>query len=281
MPLYIHPKKLLAHRVAAIALYRGLLSACADIPFEPNQRTKLQNITRNRFKHNQGLQSKRLLRQAFYAGYEALNVLESAAAGDVTSGERILSILSQTPSRLTRRPKQRALKRLPVKDDRARTLPPGQKLLETRPHKHVTGIRRVPKLIYANGFPMLRIKKPQSHSVGRVIRQLVSQRVRRWEDRWQLEDWWIPMSRMEDRWDNILLAECGVGDVQESESKWEYSVLSAFQDLRARQDKTRDKGTQMARRMQEIVDQEQELANNEQAMRDAQFEVQRRLQTKR
>jgi len=54
----------------AIALFRALLRQCNAAPFSNDERTALQNIVRNNYKHNADIHSTRLLKLAFHAGYE-------------------------------------------------------------------------------------------------------------------------------------------------------------------------------------------------------------------
>lgn len=86
--LYNAPKHVPAHKLAgqsigllltaedqlislsATALYRALLRQSRAAPIAEDERNILQIVLRNKFRHNRNLQSWRLLRLAFTAGYE-------------------------------------------------------------------------------------------------------------------------------------------------------------------------------------------------------------------
>ena len=136
-----------------------------------------------------------------------------------------------------------------------------------RPFPHITGRRRVPRLVVASGFPFLRIKKPQSQYLGRIIRddlRLFHQRIQRFQ---QLEGN-FELGLNEDRWDEILESTCGVKKAKNrGESSWSHMAGTAKHEISTLITQHREKRADMARRMQEIVDKEQALADQERLQR--------------
>lgn len=134
-----------------------------------------------------------------------------------------------------------------------------------RPFPHVSGRRRVPRLVITNGFPFLRIKKPQSPHLGRIIRDDILLFRKRITLHQKLKDhtlWGLD----EDAWDGILESKCGIRRDEERVS-WSYLINEAAKEVSAKLTAHRQKRVDMARRMQDIVDKEQALADQERMQR--------------
>lgn len=296
--------KLTTTALAAIALYRALLTQCAapSLPLAEDQRAALRNIVRNKFRRNRHVHSSRLLKLAFTTGYELLDTLDRASLSatehaDASAQEAatlLTSLLISAPPHLTGPPRRKpGLKRLDPSPEACP--PPEQTVLALRPRPLSelggTGIRQVPHLFSANLFPVLRIGKPQPRSLSRVLTDKVKQRQRRLNVREKSEDEWAELGKLEDEWDRIVSEVCGVKDLDTYDVQTEdtadgvangrggngvfHGVSWASEPLRFVRMINTQLTTQKAdtertvKRMQEIVDQEAELAYKEREARNA------------
>jgi hypothetical protein len=73
----------------------------------------------------------------------------------------------------------------------------------SRPRPVVTGRRRIPALVSANGIPFLRIKKPQPQNLSRVLRQLHEYKEKLTERRHRLNLETL-FAKDEEDWDRLL-----------------------------------------------------------------------------
>lgn len=275
MPRFLTPKKSTEHRVAAIALYRALLSGCSSAALPDDDRTALRNAIRNKFRQNRKLQSPYQLGLSFKLGYETVDKLDTATPASTPTLSRLIATL---PLGLTRAPPAPRPSPPPPPPPHPSgkhplaTLPPSRAVLAVRPYARVTGQRRVPVLASANGIPFLRLTKPQPASLSRVLRQKLARRMATFHARIELQNYWLPLAQQEDEWDALVAREAGkgmgLGDtdglrVVAAEGKWVDVVLRAREEnvdvyeewLR------RDRG--IIKRMQGIVDQETALVLKE------------------
>ncbi|KAH7054424.1 hypothetical protein B0J12DRAFT_657638 [Macrophomina phaseolina] len=299
MPKFVVPSRSGAHRVAAIALYRALLTQCAapPLPLADDQRSALRNIVRNKFRRNRHLHSARLLKLAFTTGYELLDTLDQASCttsntnnptsyAASSAATLLTSLLTTAPAHLTRAPRR---KTTPARLDPSPEAcpPPAQTLLATRPRPSSelggSGIRQVPRLVSANLFPMLRVDKPQPRSLSRVLTDKVKQRQRRMDLREKAGDTWAALGREEDEWDRIVWEVCGVKEEdtfvgEEGEggaaaaaaaSSWATEPLRVVKAVTAQLGAQRAATEKMVARMQGIVDKERELKHKEREERRA------------
>jgi hypothetical protein len=237
------------------------------------QRTALQNVARNRFYEERHQQSPRRIKLAFHAGYTALDLLDGSAAGDAQSTARILEYLSAVPERLTKPPEKKVKRKREYEHD-DRDPPPLYKFLNVfpRPLGSVDGIRKIPHLIDANGFPFVRWKKPQPRSVSRVLRQNIEQRQTRMDLLANLNEFWIPLSQYEDKWDEMVKKraeeEGKVDGVEQDKvlfaTAMREELYSVLQLMREKSQRARA----LAEKMQAIVDREVELAREERRQRE-------------
>lgn len=287
MPRFLVPRHVSAHRISAIALYRALLQQSRAVPLPAQSQNELQNIVRNRFKQVIHLHSYQRLKLAFQAGYEAVDHLDAAVAGDEKSTSYIAQLLAKAPAKVKADPP----KALPPKSKReersrsegestaststSRTQPfkPSDELL-SRPHplSQISGKRHIPVLFNANNIPVLRIKKPQPENLSSFLKSRIKQRQRRHNRRhWLAEQ--IEFAQYEDLWDEIVERQTGTRDGQKGrkgngeEPTWaeEFEISKEeVEDLIALEQR---KNAEMAFRMQEIVDRETEAFERERAER--------------
>ncbi|KAF2461058.1 hypothetical protein BDY21DRAFT_315015 [Lineolata rhizophorae] len=260
---YRAPKFVGAHRVAAIGLFRALLSQCRATPFPAGERALLQNIVRNSFRRRRELQSPRLLGNAFSAGYRALDLLDKAAAGDAASISHLQALFPRAPSHLTRAPRPK-----PPARKGPSPPPPGQKLLEVRPRPTVSGIRHVPRYVRANRFPMLRVKKPQPKVLSGMIRNRLKA-LQRWTEQMDAINMdQVPAAQLEDRWELDMDALRGVSppsDAEKAENDASFTDAEneSMSTIAHRLIRLRKKSRDNAVRMLDIVEQEKALAKKE------------------
>ncbi|KAK3616848.1 hypothetical protein LTR56_024857 [Elasticomyces elasticus] len=257
MPSYRLPRKSTAHRIAAIALYRALLSSCRALAaVEGPSCNELQNIIRNRFKQARHEQSTRRLRLAFEAGYEAIDHLDAAVAGDVPSHDYILDLLAKAPTKVKQAPPV-AITQETVKDLKRSLQPqystPRSSLFDRPlPLSQLSGSRHIPVLYNAQGMPVLRLSKPQPESLSGLTEEL-------------------EMARAEDKWDEIVQQYDRGQRRARGENVWAYEVYEARNEVMGKLSDEKWKNQVMAEKMQAVVDRETEQVKleREQSMRKA------------
>jgi len=226
-----------------------------------------------------------LLGVSFRAGYEALDHLDAAAAGDTASTEFLTSLVSTLPPALSRPPPVKPRDPPPPHPSKKALacLPPELAELNVRPRKTVSGVRRVPILCSANGVPFLRLKKPQPVSLSRILRQKIDRRQKVFDQMVLLDNYWLPIAQAEDDWDDLVIAECGTGAVLDEGAKgikdskkageWERELwdgvlwVEEIEKAKATNKKAyvddMAHGREMAKKMIKIIDQEMVLAKKE------------------
>ncbi|KAH9844611.1 putative complex I LYR family protein [Teratosphaeria destructans] len=294
MPNYLLPRNQGAHRIAAVSLFRTLLAQCrALLALEAPQRHELQNIIRNRFKQARHISGQKLLRYQFEAGYEAVDCLDAAAAGEHQARLRLLQLLENVPVKVKQDPPVLIPKRLRKtirKRDRERNGP-----LEAEPVvkpsifdrplplEQLSGRRKVPALFNAQGLPVLRIKKPQPQSLSGYIADKLSQRQKRHDLRHRLDEE-LNMARMEDEWDRIVDQQFGERGTcskdagghlfqrqffGQQEPRWSGEFLRASRNLADQLKVQRERNIEIRDKMMEVVAKERELYEKEKAERTA------------
>jgi len=287
MPSFLVPRHVSAHRISAIALYRALLHQSRAVPLPAQSQKELQNVVRNRCKQSIHLHSYQRLKLAFQAGYEALDHLDAAVAGDEKSTSYIAELLAKAPAKVKADPpapllpkrKSKERKETDISTAMASSSPaakPSTTELFSRPHplSQLSGKRHVPVLFSANSIPILRIKKPQPESLSGFIRHRIEQRQRRHDRKhWLMEQ--IQFAQYEDLWDEIVEREVGVRDDDGEELTWaeEFEVAKNQVDWLIRLEGK--KNVAMAAKMQGIVDRETEMFERERAERKEAKRVER------
>lgn len=276
MPKFLLPIRSGRHRVAAIALFRALLSQCRALSgIGSQQREELQNLIRNRFKQARHVQSNARLRINFEAGYEAVDHLDAAVAGSEESKGYILQLLDKAHPRAKQTPPivlPKTLRRDVEKRQRkeaaqARHEEPRVSLFERPvPLEQLSGKRHVPILASANSIPFLRIKKPQPESLSAYLSKRIKTRQKRHDMRQRLEAE-VDFARHEDTWDSIVSQHKGVG--RDSSVRWSSGARLALRGVQDKLTGEKLKNQAMAEKMQAVVDREQELFDKERAARSS------------
>ncbi|KAK8215941.1 hypothetical protein IWZ01DRAFT_495627 [Phyllosticta capitalensis] len=300
MPKFLVPRNTGTHRVAAIALYRALLTSCGTVPIAAEDRQPLRNVVRKKFRRNKLVHSSRLLTLAFNSGYDTLDLFDRAAEGDLSSTQHISELLSQTPPHLKRPPPR---PRLPKKIEGrpfSECPPPEQQLLETRPYVTVPGKRKVPKLRVNNGIPFLMYSKPQPLSLGRILRWKNDKTQKRMDWTQAVEHEMLPEAQQEDNWDDMLEAVFGIGDSDNPDAhdaetegdhkmegeggdtnRWTSEANALHHSMSIEHIQQKTNRTRTARLMQGIIDREEVLAQKEKAERKSFKTMNRQLKAKR
>ncbi|KAI9794683.1 MAG: hypothetical protein M1833_007399 [Piccolia ochrophora] len=259
MKRYRPPAQSGAHRTACLALYRALLQPIPHILIAPSRQKSLHKYITRTFRRNRDLQSTRILTHTLRTGYEGEQLLRTAAAGDAASTARVVSLLdalvpvkattaTATP-RATPEPTPKAVHRLPAPY-------PGAIPILARPHLHLTGRRHVPTLVSAGGNPMLRIKKPQSPFLSRVLRDKVAARQKQFDRLMGLEGE-IEEAEMEDEWDVL------VGGGEEWEPRWVWPLEEEKLKVEDWLREDERKKVALSQKFLEIVDKETGLRDEE------------------
>jgi hypothetical protein len=145
---------------------------------------------------------------------------------------------------------------------------PGAIPVLSRPILGLKGRRHVPHLVTTMNFPFLRIKKPQSPYLSRVIRNKKTQ----WQRRITRLQWYEEQEMMasdEDVWDSILAQDHGVvsEEGRGPEQRWASVWRKAIGDLKETLNEVSRANTELSRRMWDIVKEERRLAAIEEAER--------------
>ncbi|KAI9653308.1 MAG: hypothetical protein M1821_007632 [Bathelium mastoideum] len=255
----------------AIALYRALLKQTSVVALQPEERQAVQNVIRNKFKGGYLLTSERLLKNAFTAGYQALDRLDAAAVGTEGALGYLRELLSKTPSKL-QQPVQNRRSRNTKKGAPERPLHTGRSVLDRPlPKEKLAGKRVVPRLIGANGVPFLRFKKPQPRNLSLLISHRIKQREDRYERQEEARDM-LEIAKGEDQWDRILWNKFKVGSAPKRKfipwgSQWDHPWRRQIWVLRRLRDEEKVKNAILAAKMHDIVVQEQKLADEEEKER--------------
>ncbi|KAI2636681.1 hypothetical protein GGS21DRAFT_40692 [Xylaria nigripes] len=177
---------------------------------------------RRAFQRNKTDTSPRIIYPALSAGYRMLEVLHAAATSPTST--HYSSVISFLQSRLEERkrsldnyvpppPKPDAprpgtiplLVNVTPQPTRANPNPEIEYAIPSRPRPQSelggSGQRRIPQMDFAGDFPFLRLGKPQSKLLSRVIRQKLSRRIERGAklQRFARED--LEDARLEDKWE--------------------------------------------------------------------------------
>ncbi|KAK3070217.1 hypothetical protein LTR53_010838 [Teratosphaeriaceae sp. CCFEE 6253] len=267
------------HRCAGIALFRALLSQCAALPhLESHQRNELQNIARNRFKQARHEQSARRLRLLFEAGYEAIDHLDAAVAGDEKSQNYVAELLRKAPARVKQAPSiifdddvMHELKRRVHERPEAHKKPSDALFARPLLLSQLSGKRHVPVLYNAQGIPVLRLSKPQPESLSGYINHRVQRKQKRHDTRQRL-DVEGDLAWREDEWDGILAEQTGVVDGSGEKARergWGHEIGAAKREVFKKLEEDSERNRVMAEKMQAVVDREEEQARVEREQRQS------------
>ncbi|KAJ5929458.1 hypothetical protein N7454_006408 [Penicillium verhagenii] len=276
------PKHSGVHRFACLALYRTLLRQCSPSIGNAPWLDETKFLAKQRFRRYKDLQSPSQVANALKAGYQALDLLDSASKGNRHDEDQIKSILAQAKSikesysAMQREISQskppspvKPLSRLQLKKEETirheketRLRHPDAESILSRPRPKVNGKRHVPVLVNARGVPFLRIKKPQPRNLSGVIRTKLEKRWHRIEmrERLQVE---LLFAKDEDAWDQITNTKFG------DPSSWTTSIKASLDDVASKIKQMDQDNREMSERMWQIVLDERELAAKEEKERQA------------
>ncbi|RAL63470.1 hypothetical protein DID88_003890 [Monilinia fructigena] len=222
MPAQFIPRKSGRHRIACIALYRALLEQCLRVPIPAELQPKgpihpLKHLIRKQFRRNVREHSPRIVVAALKMGYENEKLIRTAGDGDPRSRSQIYELLRYrknvaAASALVPQPPKPKI-RYPE------AIPGAPKLLEVRPlpFEKLSGPRHVPKFAKAMVSNFLRIQKPQSPYLSRVLRDKIDTRQKRTDSRERIE-YLEEIAIAENTWEDIV--EDHLEDEGLSVDKW-------------------------------------------------------------
>jgi hypothetical protein len=274
---YFIPRKSGVHRFACLCLYKALLAHCTRLNLSRPHKDGLQSFIRAQFKAHATLQSPSKITSALKAGYEAVDLLHAASTGNAQSLANLSRLLKSTAAlkstltvhaRLSQKPTSPptptqlavAASVAAHKNPVAHT-PRLDVLSRPLPASALTGRRHVPVLVSAAGLPFLRLTKPQPPSLSRMIRQKLEARQKIWDGVEFLKKL-NPLAEDEDEWDEIVTEMDG----RLKDPTGATFIEAQRETYRSWWQKSREmeaKGPEMARRMQEIVEEEGRLKREE------------------
>ncbi|KAF7894492.1 uncharacterized protein EAF01_009943 [Botrytis porri] len=283
MPAQFIPRKSGRHRIACIALYRTLLEQCLRVPIPTELQPKgfthpLKHLIRKQFRRNVREHSPKIVVAALKTGYEAEELIRAAGDGDVDSRHKIYELLHYRKSVAT----QSALVPQPpkLKIRYPEAIPGVPKLLETRPlpFEKLSGPRHVPKFAKAMVSNFLRIQKPQSPYLSRVLRDKIDTRQKRVNSRERIE-YLEELAFAENTWEDLIedqLENEGLSVDKWNEKQpglgwgvgfWEKDLQLADAYVKHLMVSEALKVVEMSKKQLEIVDKEKELWKRERGQR--------------
>jgi hypothetical protein len=216
------------------------------------------------------------LAKSIRAGYAAIDMLDGAAVGDEASLQRVRDLLARVPMTLKEkrvRPLEAAA-RVTSRQPRQKAMSstaPLFKFVNMFPRPEVKGIRKVPFLVSANGFPFIRWKKPQPDSLSRVLTNLIRMRLKKWKNFNRVNDYFVPLAEREDEWDEMMenLVEDAKQDPLTKDEDPGFTVTIGDIGERMREQLTEmdETRSEWIEKMNYIVAEEQRLKDKEDAER--------------
>lgn len=222
MPKLPVPHRSDAHRLACLSLYRALLKQSFALP--STQSAGVTSLIRYRFKTDRVLQSPSQIADGLRAGNDVLNLLCACAQGRMDSIARLSSLIEST----LKLSESNKVYRSALRSSRSPAAPrPGPKAVTAHlgasrmshsgrlctgavfsrplPLSQIRGgKRRVPRFVSVQGIPFLRYSKPQSPTLGRVLRQKIAWNIKKWDQRGKLAEVNIRWGENEDAWDALV-----------------------------------------------------------------------------
>ncbi|KAF7560291.1 hypothetical protein G7046_g3839 [Stylonectria norvegica] len=205
------------HRVAAIALYRALLSTGRKIPVpEELHRGPVHpvvHLMRKRFTNNATYTSSRIVYASMAAGYKFLTLFTKAQTPDSPEHREIISHLrtrfEESASSRAKAPPQKIPPNhgppLLTKVSGPNEPPKYMSTIRPLPKTALRGDRKVPHVVTtADGQPFIRTRKPQPRVLSRAIGRktmIYRKKIYRIVD---LEDEIMPSAMLEDNWDSLM-----------------------------------------------------------------------------
>ncbi|ESZ97465.1 hypothetical protein SBOR_2154 [Sclerotinia borealis F-4128] len=261
----------------------ALLEQCPRVPIPAELQPKgplhpLKYLIRKQFRRNAWERSSKIIVAALKTGYETEKLLRTAGDGDLDSRNQIYELLryrknvAATSAQLPQPPK--------LKIRYPEAIPGVPKLLDVRPlpFEKLSGPRHVPIFARAMASNFLRIQKPQSPYLSRVLRDKIETRQKRIDHRLRIE-LLEEIAIAENIWEDIVEDQLekeglsvdnwnkkqpglgwGVGD-------WEKDLQFADDSLKCLLSADALKVVEMSKLQLEIVDQEKELWRQERGQR--------------
>ena len=149
------------------------------------------------------------------------------------------------------------------------TAPRYEATLRPLPRAQLTGgVRKLPLLESGNGIPFLRLGKPQSPVLSRVVRQKGARLQKQIAKRKALAEEDLVAAREEDQWDG-LMRDLGAREESVQKARFADPVVASIADARAWLVADREDRVARAKAMWDIVVKERALAEKETEERKA------------
>ena len=293
------------------ALYRALLKGCLRVPIPQELAPKgpvnpLKHLVRKGFRRHVRLTSPTLIGDAFKVGHNVyppllstpLHIQQNINAdppqarklfymASSSSGPALTQIHSMLSLLNARRAVSASQPPPPRKEiPRVWPYPGAPKLIDIRPlpKSQLSAIRRVPHLVEASGFAFLRIKKPQSPFLSRVLRQTIKKQIKRYNRQEKMTQE-AADAEAEEEWEDIIVErmmdEVEEGSDEEGRRKreawlegegrewamgndsWKREFLEARREAKATQKRVFERAKEQGRKMVEIYEEEKLLWKKE------------------
>jgi len=194
---------------------------------------------------------------------QAEELLHAATTGSEAAKSKILALVAEVQAQGTAaREAAAALNPPPPPPRRQRpaAYPGAPDTISVRPRPSAeikSDMRRLPVLIGANGFPFIRVKKPQPEYLNRVLRDKIERKSVRHERiiEWSGEQ--MDLAIAEQEWDERL------GLSQHGEGNWQKVLVQEAQRVGAQMQNESAKTGELGRRMTEVVDRERAVWEQE------------------
>ncbi|KAK1782310.1 hypothetical protein QBC45DRAFT_402610 [Copromyces sp. CBS 386.78] len=333
MPAFIKPGRDSRHRFACKALFRALLRAGYRVPLPHDVATALdekQNpiraLIRNGFRRNSSEISLRLVNSALNKGYRFFELLTVARDESSPAHAQVLQFLRENNERvLAIREKKRQEAEIPNRfAPKPGTVPlltkipnpdgkgPPTFVPTVRPlplEKLSGGVRKLPTLDDLGGHPFLRLRKPQSEYLGRVLRQKFKRR-QRWAEKYhELVTEELADAEQEDAWDEMVeevlegvpqpwdspeyyatdssgrqrwtQSKQSAKRVRKSQGSYAHAVKLSMTDLEFKQKREWDEMIERGKALWKLVLEERALAAKEKKTRKRREKVKRKREKRR
>ena len=207
-----------------------------------------------------------MLTQQLTFSLQLLDRLDQSVSGQSQSTTFIESLVDGLPRGIAH-PKPKKIHPPPKPEPKPKPEPSpiNNVALAMRPYPEVKGVRRVPVIASANGMPFLRIKKPQPASLAIALHRKLEARTENFETSILLNNYWLPIARQEDEWDKIIGQQHNIRDT--NRNRWADTIRHAYEVNHAAFAEMKERNRAIAARLQDIVDDEQRLADEERVVR--------------
>lgn len=138
-----------------------------------------------------------------------------------------------------------------------------------RPHTNLSGVRKIPQLVHANGIPILRYKKPQPGILSCMIQHKITTRQTRHDQKERMSEL-IELGIGENEWDQVVAAGLGRWDEEALGPRgisWSSWPVQINHEVNLRLVAEAKKNVARTKKYMEIIDREIALKREEDRVR--------------